>query len=128
MMARNLFHLGTMTYNDEYLALANEMTSRMLKLIPDEPSYLSNWASLAMEIKSDFAEIAIIGPDALTYAREINALDLPFKVIAATIDESDLAIFDGKSTIGGQTTIFVCYNRTCKLPVTSVAEALAQLH
>lgn len=127
MMARNLFYLGTLTYNDDYLYLAKEMTGRVLKLIPQDPAYLSNWACLAMEMSDDFAEIVIVGPDFKTFALDIQSRYLPTKVIAAAEAENDKPMFQYKSMNGDQTTIFVCYNRTCKLPVTSVDEALEQL-
>jgi uncharacterized protein YyaL (SSP411 family) len=127
MMARNLFHLGSLTYNDALIDISREMVGKMSKLIPQEPEYLSNWASLAMEMSSDFAEIVIVGPDYQEFANEINARHLPTKVISAAAKESDLPQFEMKSMMNGQTTIYVCYNRACKLPVTSVEKALSQL-
>jgi uncharacterized protein YyaL (SSP411 family) len=127
MMARNLFHLGSLTYNDTYLERAQSMVAKMAKLIPQEPEYLSNWASLAMEMSSNFAEIVIVGPDSRKFANEINVRHLPYKVVSAVSKVSDLPQFEMKSMKNGQTTIYVCYNRACKLPVTSVEEALKQL-
>jgi uncharacterized protein YyaL (SSP411 family) len=99
----------------------------MTKLIPQEPEYLSNWASLAMEMCSDFAEIVIVGPDYQKFADELNSRYLPTKVVSASSLESDLPQFKMKSMMNGQTTIYVCYNKACKLPVTSVEKALEQM-
>ncbi len=127
MMARNLFELGTLTYNDDYQSLAREMSGQMLKIIPQEPAYLSNWASLALQMSDKFAEIVIIGPEYKEFASEVKSRYLPSKVIAASAEESDHPIFNMKSLKEGKTTIFVCYNRACKLPVNSVEDALKQI-
>lgn len=127
MMARNLFHLGSLTYNDSLINRSRDMVAKMSKLIPQEPEYLSNWASLAMEMSSDFAEIVIVGPDYQKFADHINARHLPTKVISAAPGESDLPQFEMKSLLNGQTTIYVCYNKACKLPVTSVEKAMEQM-
>ncbi len=127
MMARNLFHLGTLLYEDRYTTLAKEMTGCMTTLIPREPEYLSNWATAAMEMSSDFAEIVIVGPEYKAFAKQIHSLHLPNKVISAAAKPTDQAMFEMKDMKDGETTIFVCYNRTCKLPVMSVEEAVGQL-
>lgn len=127
MMARNLFHLGTLLYEDRYTELAKEMTGKMTALIPKEPEYLSNWATAAMEMSSDFAEIVIVGPEYRAFAQKIHRLHLPNKVISAAAEPTEQPMFEMKSMKNGKTTIFVCYNRTCKLPVTSVEEAVKQL-
>ncbi|MCP4461001.1 MAG: thioredoxin domain-containing protein [Cytophagales bacterium] len=128
IMAWNLFHLGTHLYNDEYTTLAKEMTAKIVKLIPQEPEYLSNWASLAFQMSNSFAEIVILGPDYKEFAAEISKQYLPGKIITAANKENDRPMFELKSLRGGETTVFVCYNRSCKLPVNSVEEALEQLN
>ncbi len=127
MMARNLFELGTLIYNDKYQSLAKEMTGRMLKLIPQEPAYLSNWASLALQMSSNFAEIVIIGRDHKELAEEINSSYLPAKVVATSAKPNDRPMFQKKSLKDGKTTIFVCFNRACKMPVNHVQGAIEQL-
>ena len=127
MMARNLFHLGSLTYNDDFITRSREMVGKMSRLIPQEPEYLSNWASLAMEMSSDFAEIVIVGPEFQKYADQINSRHLPTKVISGSASENNLPQFEMKSMMNNQTTIYVCYNRACKLPVNSVEKALEQL-
>lgn len=127
IMARNLFYLGTLTYNDSLHQQARDMVARVIPLLTKEPEYLSKWTSLALEMSDDFAEVVIIGPEFKKFAAQINSKFLPSKVISASASENDLAMFQHKTMVDGKTTIFVCYNRACKLPVTSVDEALEQL-
>jgi len=68
------------------------------------------------------AEIAIVGPDAERFRAEIDAEFYPNKVLCGTVDRSDLPLLQERGLVGGKTAIYVCYNRTCQLPVTSVAE------
>lgn len=127
IMAWNLLHLGTHLYDNKYITLANEMTAKIVKLIPQEPEYLSNWAALAFQMSNPFAEIVILGADYKEFASKFNKQYLPGKVITAAKHPNDRPMFKSKSLQGGQTTVFVCYNRSCKLPVNNVKEALKQL-
>ncbi|MEM7296845.1 MAG: thioredoxin domain-containing protein [Bacteroidota bacterium] len=127
IMAWNLVHLGTHFYDDEMAEKGRSMIAQVKSLIVQESEYLSNWAVLGMELASPFAEIVIVGPDAKAYASEINNLYLPGKIITATEAPIDKAPFEYKSMIDGETTIYVCYNKACKLPVTTVEKALNQL-
>ena len=127
MMARNLFYLGTLTYNDSLQQLAKDMVAKVIPLIGQEPEYLSNWAGLAMEMSDDFAEIVIVGPKYKEFASQFNKAYLPSKVVAAAEDENEQPMFKMKSMMDGETTIYVCFNRVCRLPVTSVEQAMEQL-
>ena len=127
IMVWNLFHLGTHLYNEEYTGLAKEMTAKMVKLIPSQPEYLSNWASLAFQMSNDFPEIVILGPEYKAFAKELNAQYLPGKIVTAAAEPNDHPMFELKTLKADKTTVFVCFNRSCKLPVNSMEEALEQI-
>ncbi|MBC8110289.1 MAG: thioredoxin domain-containing protein, partial [Verrucomicrobia bacterium] len=126
-MAKNLYFLGMMLGIDLYEKTARNMLARMKKLILTEPNYLTNWASLFANLTESTAEIAIVGEKAHIFAREIDNYYLPNKVLMGTKTSSDLPLLENREAIGGKTTIYVCYNRACRLPVFSVAEAISQL-
>lgn len=128
IMAWNLIHLGTHFYQDNLINQGKTMLAQVKSLVVTEPEYMSNWGILALELATDFAEIIIVGNEAEAYANEINRRYLPNKIITATSKVSDLTPFQHKTMIDGKTTIYVCYNKSCKKPVTSVKEALAQLN
>lgn len=127
IMAWNLVHLGTHFYNDEMIQKGQSVLAQTRELIIQEPEYMSNWGMQAMELSYNFAEIIIVGPDAHAFANQINQQFIPNKIISATIEEQDIAPFEMKTAMGGETTIYICYNKSCKRPVTSVEEALTQI-
>lgn len=120
MMAENLFVLSLLLERQPYADRADQMLGRMQPLVQANADYLSNWAGLFALRSRPTAEIAIVGPDAERFRTEIDAVYYPNKVLSGTISQSDLPLLDQRGPIDGKTAIYVCYNRTCQLPVTSV--------
>ena len=126
-MARNLYRLGLLLDHSDYTSKAEAMLASMLSLIKTEPAYLSNWASLYTEWATPTAEIAIVGPDYCTISLELNQQYYPNKLLLGTKTKSALPLLKGKDTLEGKTTIYVCYDKTCQLPVDTTADAWEQL-
>lgn len=126
VMALNLYHLSIILDRAEWKEIAVEMVTSLGHLIKTEPNYMSNWAIGYTEIKKGLAEIAIVGPEANNRRREFKKHFEPFCLVVGTETESSLPLLKGKIT-NGQTTLFVCHDKTCKLPVHSVSEALSQV-
>ena len=126
MMATNLLRLGRHLENRQYQALASAMLNKVQPLVVQEPQHLTNWASLYVALLRPGAEVAIAGPQAAQFRSQLARHFLPNEVVAGTLATSDLPLLTGR---GGtdQTTIYVCRNRACQLPVQSVAAALEQL-
>lgn len=127
IMAWNLVHLGTHYYDDSMVKKGQSILAQVRELIIQEPEYMSNWAMLAMEVSDTFAEVIIVGPKAKEFANEINEKYIPNKIISASVEETSLPPFEMKTTMNGETTIYICYNKSCKRPVTTVQQALEQL-
>ncbi|MEM6846298.1 MAG: thioredoxin domain-containing protein [Bacteroidota bacterium] len=126
-MARNLHKLGILLEKSDYAELAEDMLSRMLPLIKKYPSDTSNWAVLATEMALPVAEVAIVGGDYQEAALELMQHYHPNKVVLGTEGKSDLPLLKERHTEDNQTTLYVCYNKTCQLPVHAVSDALDQL-
>ena len=73
-------------------------------------------------------EIAIVGSDFRAYAQEIQRHFFPNKVIAAAEHAGGEPLLQNRTAIDRKTTIYVCFNKSCKLPVHSVNEALDQIN
>ena len=127
MMAENLLKLGLLLDNESYKKQSLDMVDQVGELIVKEISYLSQWASVANLWVKPIPEIVIFGNDYLKIAKAINALHIPRKVVAASSKKSDLPLLQNKTAINGKTGIYVCYNKTCKLPVTDLDKALTQI-
>ncbi|CAN5288169.1 thioredoxin domain-containing protein [soil metagenome] len=127
VMAGNLLSLATLLEDQDSFEIAEKMISKVQKLIKAEPSYLANWACQYARLTIPTAEIAIVGTQAELFRREIENYFFPHKIIAGTPSTSNLPLLASRDAIGGKTTVYVCFNKTCKLPVHSVEEALLQL-
>lgn len=127
IMAWNLVHLGTHFYDENLMDRGKSMLAKTVKLIKQEPEYMSNWGVLAFELSDAFAEIVILGDDFKSFGVELNRQFIPNKILTAAKDQKDSPLFEQKSLVQGETMIYVCYNKACKLPVTNVKDAIAQL-
>lgn len=126
-MARNLYKLGILLDHEEYKELSEQMLGKMMRLMEAEPGYLTNWACFATELAYSIAEVAIVGPDLPAFAHALHQHYYPFKLLMGTINSSNLPLLKGREAINGKTTIYVCYDKACQLPVHSPKEALGQL-
>ncbi len=127
VMARNLFHVGTLLDKPEWKKIATDMSSRLSSITESEPGYMSNWGILFSEITKGMAEVVIVGNDLEDIRKELHQHPLPFVLTLGTKTKSDLPLFEGRESKDGKTMIYVCFNKTCKLPVSTVKEALDQL-
>ncbi len=128
IMAHNLRTLSLLLDRPTYAERADRMLGRVQPLIENNADYLSNWAALYVRRVLPSVEIAIVGPQAADYRRELEA-HLSAGVIFSGTTRRDAtlcvsALLQGRGMVGNQTTIYVCQDRACQLPVTSVAEAI----
>ena len=126
IMAENLYLLGLIHDNDTFSNIAEGMISRMMKLITTEPEYASYWAGVFLMTSHPMAEIAIIGPDLFQIRDKINVKYHPNKIFCGTRTSSQLPLLKDRKNLK-ENTIYVCFNKTCKLPVHSAEEALELL-
>lgn len=124
-MARALFKLGTLTYNTDYLDKSEQMLKNMFEQMmgSDYLSFFSNWMQLLLDFKKPPYEIAIVGPDANLLRDEMSKYYLGNSIFLGTEDEENLDLLKEK-TQDGITMIYVCQNKVCKLPVSTVEDAL----
>ena len=86
----------------------------------------SNWLNLYSNYLGDFYEVAIVGPQAIEKLKELNEVYLPNKLIVGSLKESNLPLLEYKYN-ENETTIYVCINGACKLPVKESKKALGQM-
>ncbi len=128
VMARNLHTLGLLLDKDEWKDQSIKMTSKLAGLIESEPGYMSHWGILLSEIIYGMSEVVISGEDALNFHHEIHQIFLPFTITLGTRTNSELALLKGRAAKPHQTLIYVCQDKTCKLPVTNPTDAVTQLN
>jgi uncharacterized protein YyaL (SSP411 family) len=122
MMAENLYALSLLLDRPAYAERADQMLGRVQPLVQQNTDYLSNWASQFALRARPTAEIAIVGSEAEQFRAQVDAEFYPNKVLCGTTEKSELPLLQHRGPIGGQTAVYVCYNRACQLPVKNVAE------
>jgi uncharacterized protein YyaL (SSP411 family) len=127
VMARNLFYLGTIWDVGQWKNLSLDMCHSLANLITNEPVYMSNWAIALMETKKGMAEVVIVGESLPEIRSDLHEKYHPFMIAMGTTSKSSLPLLVEKEPLNDQTTIYVCFNKTCKLPVQTVVEAEKQL-
>jgi len=127
MMAQNLYTLGKMLDRTDYLQLSEHMLSRMSKILMADVQWVTNWAALYCQRVSPTAEVVIVGENADELRKDFDRFFVPNKVVAGTTTSSLLPLLENRTPLNGKTAIYICYDKTCQLPVTSVQEALEQL-
>lgn len=126
IMAENLYLLGLLYDNDEFADIAQRMVNQMKKLTTTEPEYTTYWASVFLMISQPIAEIVIVGHDLIEIRDKINVRYHPNKIFCGTNISSQLPLLKGRKNLKDNT-IYVCFNKSCKLPVHSAEDALEQL-
>lgn len=127
IMATNLYMLGKLLDRETYLNISENMLSKMNKILLADVQWVTNWAALYCLKTVPTAEIAIVGEDADLMRKDFDRFFVPNKIVVGTKTSSDLPLLQNRSEINAKTAIYVCYDKACQLPVTSVEAALNQL-
>ena len=126
IMANNLFKLGHYYSNKHYADNAKAMLNNVKENAISYGSGASNWLNLYSNYLGEYYEVAIAGPDAKKKLEELNKIYIPNKLIVGSTTESSLPLLAYKYN-ENETTIYVCIDGACKLPVTETEKALKQL-
>jgi uncharacterized protein len=127
IMAQNLNYLSIFFDRDEWANMAKAMAESLSHIIKSEPGYMSHWAIVFTEIKKGLAEVVLTGKNLSGLRSEFLQQYFPFSLLQGAEGKSDLPLLKDKVSINGKPTIYVCYNKTCKLPVHTLDEAILQL-
>ena len=126
IQANNLFKLGLYFYDKSYSNQAKQMLKNVYRDLDKSPTAFTNWLELYLNYTKPFYEVAVSGPEASDKLNEINNIYLPNIILAGSTKDDDLPLLINKFT-EGNTSIYVCVNGTCKLPVNQVEMALKQI-
>ncbi|MBK8499827.1 MAG: thioredoxin domain-containing protein [Flavobacteriales bacterium] len=124
-MAKGLFLLGTLLGEPRYLHMADRMLSSVVQRMEAHPGSHSNWAQLLLWRTHSFHEIAITGPEALKLREGFARHYIPNRFFLGSAARSSLPLLKDKSLPAS--TIFVCVDMNCRLPVPTVEEAIREL-
>ena len=122
-MAKGLFYLGHYFDQSAYLEISETMLNNVAGSIEKYPSGYSNWMQLLLHHTHPFYEIAISGKDANQKRNEFQTHYFPNKLLIGSVMASELPLLKFKD-VEGETMIYVCLDKMCKLPVKEVADAV----
>ena len=123
IMANNLFKLSHYFDNKTYLNSSQQMVNNIKDQIELYPGGFSNWMNLILNINKNFYEVAVVGSKAIEKIKELNENYLPNKIIIGSLENNSLPLLKNRY-VEGETYIYVCVNKACKMPVKTVKEAL----
>lgn len=121
VMSQNLQKLGLLFDEPHYTEKASAMLAAVEPQIKTYGSAYSNWAVQLLDEVFGINEIAITGEDVLRLKQEFNRVYIPNKIFLGGTN-TGLPLLKDKQSM--QTKIYICQNKTCQLPVTTVDEAL----
>ncbi len=121
VMAQNLQKLGLLFDEETYRTRASAMLNSVLPRIKAYGSAYANWSIQLLNEVYGLNEVAIVGVDFKKVKNELNKLYIPNKIVLGGVN-SDLPLLKDKQN--KETKIFICKNKTCQLPVSTVAEAV----
>ncbi len=127
VMAHNLWRLSHLTGDQSQQDQAMKMLNQISKdrLMNYAESY-ANWGSLLLRFTFPSPEVVITGSHSKEYYLELHKQLTPNSIWIWSEEENQLPLIKNR-VIPGQTTVYVCENNTCQLPVKSIDEALAQI-
>jgi uncharacterized protein YyaL (SSP411 family) len=123
VMAKNLFVLGNYFHNEKFIDQARRMAKDIRNEAMQGGPYYSNWDILFAMLAETPYEIAITGNDIKQLRRELDKQYLPGILLSGSDRESNLPMLKNR-LIPGKTTIYVCREKKCELPVSDVYEAI----
>ncbi len=126
-LARALHTLGTLYERKEWIDMSLTMLNNVKAKIPDYGSGYSNWAILTLHEVYPYYELAVAGPEPERQVKEFSKTFIPNKLFMGDTDDSSAIPLLEYKFVEGETMIYVCVNKSCKLPVSTVAEALGQI-
>jgi uncharacterized protein YyaL (SSP411 family) len=123
VMADVLFRLGEYYQEENYSTTVNKMLAHVAPHLKSEASFFSNWAALMMVKKLKPIEVAVVGENSMSIARQLSTDFNPLVIYMGGVEEN-LPLLENKK-VTGQTIIYVCQDRVCRTPVKAAAEAVA---
>ncbi|MEC7863455.1 MAG: thioredoxin domain-containing protein [Bacteroidota bacterium] len=122
VMANVLYDLGTLLNKDNYKQKAIIMANNVKPDMEKYASSYANYANLMLKEITPFYEVAVIGKQAHTKAMELNKKYVPNKLFIGSFQSSEMGLLQEKY-VHGRTMIYVCENKTCKMPTSNIMKA-----
>jgi len=124
-MTKNLLLLSYYFENQKFEEYAVQQMKNILADAQKNVNYYSNWAQGILMVLFPPFEVAIMGKEWEEKLRAFQKNYLPGAIFLGAEKTGTLPLLEGKES--ENTKIFVCKNKTCKLPVSEVGKALDEI-
>ena len=121
-LANSLFVLGTLFDDERYITMSDLAVQAGTTALANYPTGHSHWAQGLLMRAFPLHEIAITGSDATRLRAAFAPHYLPNRLYLGSTTASELPLLKNRSL--PTSTIFVCVEKACQLPVTTVDAAL----
>lgn len=126
IMAKNLLKFHKLYTEEDYGILAKQMVKNVQADFDESAQGYANWMHLVLYENQNFHEIAVVGENYKTLAKELSSHYLPNSILVGSEKEGGIDLLKNRYN-EGETLVYVCIEGACKLPVTSTEEVLNQL-
>lgn len=123
-MGKALFRLGWLIDDKSMIQSAEQMLSNMYDGMEQYGSSNSNWGQLTLLMAEPFYQVAVCGKDWKKLRSEFGERYLP-NVQFMGGEQGSLPALEGKFV--KESTIYVCVDYACQMPVSNVHDALNQI-
>ena len=124
VMADNLYRLGLYFYNNEFLQRSKKMILSACENFGEgQTEFYSNWTRLYITLLKPYYEVAVVGTNSKQLRNDLAKSYLPYIILLGGTTEGTLELLKDKLQ-EGNTFIYVCRNKVCKIPVQDAKEAL----
>lgn len=120
-MVRQLHKLGLLFDQANYIQIAEQTFANVFPHMKSYGSAYSNWSIHLLEMSFGIWEIIISGTHSLSWRKELDEEYIPNKLTLGGT-KSTIPLLEHK--VGLDSKSYLCKNKTCSLPMQSVAELL----
>lgn len=121
VMASVLRDLYMITANNRYYQIYSTMIRRVAPVMKTYGSGYSHWAQVIMDEVGPSYEVVIMGENAVNRSVELGRRYIPNALLLTSVSANKLSVFEGRYK-QGETLIYVCQDRACKIPVTETEQ------
>jgi len=126
-LAKSLFVMGHYFEKEKYIRMAEQMLHNVSHLMQEYGAGYSNWAMLHLYKVAPFYEIVLCGKNSEILRKQLEETYIPNKILLGSNGESRLPLLKDKF-VEGKNLVYVCENKSCRLPVSSVEAALQHIN
>ena len=114
LMCRNMFELGSLRGNSNFVQLARDMLNNIYPRLMEEPASYLHWAQLMLKQLEGQAVTVIQGGNPQPIRRKLDAYFLPF-VLYSNLEDNELYNFspNQRRSEFSSPVLFYCKNRRC---------------